>query len=187
MLKEIKFALLLLLIIGLSSFIGSCKQDNKDGGTTSVDTTTISVDTTTTSPDTSPTSTNSLPDLKIIDIKVDPPPTVSALGDSFLIRGLTYSFKVKIKNVGRGSIQGAVAVDVSYGCPGRGSTHNLIYPSNNLGPDESSFTNPFKVTIETNSGSGQCSFEFDVDPYNVHAELDEGSQSNKRVLRFKVP
>ncbi len=126
-----------------------------------------------------------LADLRIIKIEVTPKPTVSALRDSFLIRGLKYSFRVRVKNAG-GPIRGAVAMAVSYGCPGRGSSNNLINLGN-IAPGETRISDPFTVKIETNSGSGQCSFEFILDPYNVHQLINERGTTNKKVLIFKVP
>lgn len=127
-----------------------------------------------------------LSDLIITDIEIKPSPTIRADGKSFLIRGLTYTFRVKVKNAGQGAVQGAVGVEVDYGCPGYGHSGDLIYPDNNLQPGASSYSQPYKIKLSRNTG-GRCSIDFKVDPYNVQKESDESEKSNVRRLKLEVP
>ena len=161
---------------------------NACGGEKTTNPPPIEVETTETAPEIPSTkdSTTLLPDLVITDIKIDPSPTVSADGRRFLIRGQTYSFEVQVRNAGSGPVNGAVAIDVSYGCPGHGRSGDLIYISNDLQSNKSSYSQPYKVKIKTDNG-GKCSIEFKVDRGNVHKEVDDSPASNVQLLSFEVP
>jgi subtilase family serine protease len=127
-----------------------------------------------------------LPDLTITKVEIKPAPIVTADGRRLLARGMTYTLKVQIKNVGNGAVRGAVAVAAPYGCPGQGRTPNLLFAGNNLAPDESKYSNSFSVTLRADTG-GKCVFRFIVDPDNVHPEEDESLRSNTRTLTYEVP
>ncbi len=126
-----------------------------------------------------------LPDLTITDVKIEPAPTVRADGLQLLIRGLTYTFRVEVKNIGAGPVRGAVLVGAPYGC-GRGLAPNDLFAGNDLAPGQSHLSDAFSVTIPTDFG-GKCTFTFTVDPNHVHEESDKSPKSNVRELSFVVP
>jgi CARDB len=124
------------------------------------------------------------PDLRITDVRVDPKPIVVA-GMDTIVRGTTYSFTLEVSNVGQGSVPGAVAVSIGYGCqgPGLGGTSSVT-ALGPIGPGEKQLTSPaFSLTIPADRLPGTCSFRFEVDPSNLYQESDE---SNMREMTVSV-
>jgi hypothetical protein len=127
-----------------------------------------------------------LPDLTVIGVAIDPPPTVRADGVQLLHRGMTYTFRAEVKNVGPGGHGAAVVVGAPYSIPGRGVRPNLLHAGHGLAPGESRLSEPFSVTLRFDSG-GKCTFRFKADPDNVFPEADDTDASNELVLTFDVP
>lgn len=122
-----------------------------------------------------------LPDLIISDIKVDPKPGVEN-GYAVLVRGTAYAFTFEVSNVGKGTIQGNVAVSIDHGCqgPGVGQSGASVIALGPIPPGETRLTtsdNPFTLTIPANKDPGTCKFIFKVDPGNIYPESNEGNNT----------
>jgi hypothetical protein len=83
---------------------------------------------------------------------------------------MTYSFIVDVRNVGQAPVTGAIMVASPYACPGRvgpnllfAGSNNLLFAGSNFAPGARHVTDPFGVTLGTESG-GTCTFTLNRRP-----------------------
>jgi hypothetical protein len=134
-------------------------------------------------------SSESLPDLEITDIYVDPDPIQPAAGENLaLISGTTYEFRIEVTNNGPGDVPGNVAVRFDYQCTSDctagalGST-NLTAFVGAIAANQTKLTQPVSITPDAR---GTYKFTFTVDPDNIYEETDESDLSNVWESTLKV-